>query len=65
MKFTVDNLSPISVGVPTYAPKMWRMTSPESDTSPPRPKRSRLRLFRPRLDLIDQLEPVSSGPTNA
>ena len=43
MKFTVDNLSPISVGVPTYAPKMWRMTSPESDTSPTRPKRSRLR----------------------
>jgi len=65
MKFSVNNLPPISVGVPTYAPKMWRMASTVDDTPSTRRKKSRLRLFRPRADLIDQLEPVSSRATVA
>lgn len=59
MKFTVKNLQPIQVGVPTHAPKLWKMAPSNPDTSLGAIQKYRHWFSRPSEDLVDQLEPIS------
>ena len=59
MKFTVKNLQPIEVGVPTHAPKLWMMAPAKARSPLGTLDRYKRWFSRPSEDLIDQLQPVS------
>ena len=61
MAISVKNLDPLNIGVPTHAPKLWKMTPTYHVDSQGRFKRARLRLRRTQVDLIDQLPPISAA----
>lgn len=60
MAITVKSLEPLNPGIPTHAPKLWRMPTTHRKRYRAISKRAWVRLLRNPVDLIDQLEPLSA-----
>ena len=61
MAVNVKELEPISFGIPTHAPKLWRMLTTEESARQSRTLKFRLGLLRRTDRLLDELQPL---PTN-
>ncbi len=60
MTLSVKNLEPIGFGIPTHAPKLWRMLAIEPGTDRRLSLKDRLALLRSSNRLIDELEPLAT-----
>ncbi len=60
MAISVKNLQPIGFGIPTHAPKLWRMPATEPGHDLRRSLWDRLALLRRADKLIDELPPLAT-----
>lgn len=58
MAISVRNLEPINLGIPTHAPKLWKMSGSIPKDSTLKTRWGRLRFFGLAVDPIDNLEPL-------